>query len=109
MSEHVDRRADQVLGTQGHAGLADREDLGVGGRIVGLRNLIGALGQDLAVFDNDSGERPAAFLHVAPGDVDGSLNEVHGAPMQVVDSLRPNQTAVVAGSASWGHFSFAPR
>ena len=66
-----------MFGAQFHACRADGEDLRVGGRIMTLRNLIGALGQNLAVLDDHRRERPAAVDDVLPSQVDGPLREVH--------------------------------
>ena len=77
VGEDVDGGADQVLGAQLHAGLADGEDLGVRGGVIGLGDLVGGLCDDLAVLDDHGRERPAAFLDVVAGEVDGALCEVH--------------------------------
>ena len=66
-----------MFGAQLHACLADGEDLRVGGRVMALRNLIGALGQNLAVLDDHRRERPAALGDVLPSQIDGPLREVH--------------------------------
>ena len=77
MGQHVDGGAGQMLGTQLHARLADGQDLGVGGRIMALRNLIGAFGENLAVLDDHRRERPAALDDVLPSQIDGPLREIH--------------------------------
>ena len=77
MGQHVDGGAGQMFGAQFHTCRADGEDLRVGGRIMALRNLIGALGQNLAVLDDHRRERPAALDDVLPSQVDGPLREVH--------------------------------
>ncbi len=66
-----------MFGAQFHARRADGEDLRVSGRIMALRNLIGALGQNLAVLDDHRSERPAALDDVLPSQIDGPLREVH--------------------------------
>ncbi len=48
----------------------------MGGGVVGLGHLVGALGEHLAVFDDDRREWSAAFGHVLAGEIDGALSEV---------------------------------
>ena len=77
MSQHVDGGAGQMFGAQLNACRADGEDLRVGGRVMALRNLIGALGQNFAVLDDHHHEQQATFGDVLPSQVDGPLREVH--------------------------------
>ena len=76
MSERVDGGVDQVLGAELDACLSDGEDLGVGGRIVCLGHLVGALGEDFAVLDDHRREWTTALGHVLAGEVDGPLGKV---------------------------------
>ncbi|MDT5222203.1 MAG: hypothetical protein QOF15_4308, partial [Mycobacterium sp.] len=73
---HIDGGADQVLGAQLYARRADREDLGVCGRIIGLRYLIGAFSQNFAVPDDHRREGAPSFGDVPAGEIDGPLGEV---------------------------------
>jgi hypothetical protein len=57
------------------AGLADRHDLGVRGGVVGRRHLVGALGENGAVLDDQRRERPAAGVHVGERQLDGAGHE----------------------------------
>jgi hypothetical protein len=77
MGQHVNGCAGEILGTELHACVADREDLGVSGRVMALRNHIRAFGENLADLDDHRRERSAALLDVAPSQVDGPLCEVH--------------------------------
>jgi hypothetical protein len=66
MGQHADGGAGQMLGAQLHARLADGQNFGVGGRIMALGNLIGALGQNLSALDDHRRKRPAALDDVLP-------------------------------------------
>lgn len=76
MGQHINGGTDQVLGAQLRAGCPDGQDLGVCGGVVGLGDLVGALGEDLAVFDDDRRKRAPTFGDVLAGQVDGALGEV---------------------------------
>src|SRR3984885_14118291 len=76
MGHHVDGGVDQVLGAQLHARLADSKDLRVGGWIVGLGNLVGALGEDGTVLDDHCREWATALGDVLASQVDSALGEI---------------------------------
>jgi len=62
-------------------GLANGFDFGVGGRVTGRGDAVGAFGDDLAVLDDQSGEGATlAGVHIFDGEGDGALQEwlVHG-------------------------------
>jgi hypothetical protein len=107
MCENVDRGAGEVLGAHLRARLSYREDLGMSGRIVSLSDLVGTLGQDLAVLDDDRGEGAATFFHIAPSEVNGPLREVHVGSF-VQSYTRPRAPAV-ARSGPWGLSSCVPQ
>ena len=56
----VDLATVQLEGAQRFAGVADRDDLGVGSRVVGGRHEVRARGQDLPISDHHRTERAAA-------------------------------------------------
>lgn len=58
----------QVLGTQGSAGGADREDLSVCCGIFRLGHQVGALGENLTVAGDDGGEGPPARSDIGVGE-----------------------------------------
>ena len=76
MGHHVDGRVDQVLGAQLHARLPDGQDFRVGGRIVRLGHLVGALSENLAVFDDHRREGTTVLDDVLAGQVNRSLGKV---------------------------------
>ncbi len=79
MGQHVNGGVDQVLGAQLHARLSDGEDLRMGGRIVCLGHLVGALGEDLATLDDHRREWTTALGDVLAGQVDRPLRKIgHG-------------------------------
>src|ERR1700758_2783128 len=89
MRQDVDRGSRQVFGTKFHARLANRENLGVRGRVVSLSDTVRALGQDLTIPDDDRRERATAFCHVPARNLDRALCEIHVTPAQVSRLTRP--------------------
>ena len=55
----IDRSARQREGTHSFAGAADRHHLSVRGGVVGGRDLVPSLGDDLAISDDHGSKRPA--------------------------------------------------
>ena len=61
------------------AGLADGDDFGVGGGIVGGGDAVGTFSDDAVAFDDESGERAAAAgTDVFDGECDGATHEAVG-------------------------------
>jgi len=71
--------AGQLEVAKNAAGLANGLDFGVGGRVVGGCDAVGAFGDDLAVFNDQSGEgATVAGVHIFDGEGDGALQEWYG-------------------------------
>lgn len=68
--------AREVLAADALAGLFDGDGFGVGHGVVGLSDEIGTFSQDLAVADDETGERTAAILDVLAGDLKRSIDEL---------------------------------
>jgi hypothetical protein len=66
MGQHADGGAGQMLGAQLHARLADGQNFAVGGRIMALGNLIGALGQNLSALTITVANGPPPLDDVLP-------------------------------------------
>jgi hypothetical protein len=75
--QHVDGVPLEVLGPEPLARLSDGHYLGVGGRILGLRYEVWALGDDLATARDHAREGSSAIFDVLEGQLDSAPDEIH--------------------------------
>jgi hypothetical protein len=66
-----------VLGAEFRAGPSNRNDLGVRGRILGLRDQVRALGDDLAVTRDYACKWAPAILNILQSQLDCAPRKVH--------------------------------